>query len=724
MLITLTLNVASAGIFIVGRENMNKKFLLCVVLTVLIISFCFSKEKVPIQGGSLFSIALTPGVEIPIGSNSAYYEIGGSFALRGEFTPSQIPFFSFLGEAVYSMNPYGPERYFSSLSGGGGAGLNFNLGERLKFQGFATGGYSFCKLDLAEQSITGGGTYISAGLEGNFNFNPIVAMGLNISYRNILGVYSGLSASIGASLNFRINKKSIPANMGPVEGNFLELLELSFERVFPVFYSYYDEHSMGNAVLYNSQKKAVSDITVSFFVNKYMDAPKECMSISELPAGESSKIDFKALFTENMLEITEGMKVATEIIIDYRYGGNRYRDSHTASMQIEFRNAMTWDDDRKAAAFVTAKDPDILRTSKNVAGMLKEVGEYNVHPNLLLAMAFHETLRLYGMTYVIDPSSSYEDLAKNNLRVDYLQFPRETMEYRAGDCDDLAILYSALFESVGIETAFITVPGHIYMAFSLGLTPEEGRKRFAKVDDLIFFNENTWIPIEITSLEEDFLKAWQLGAKQWREHSSRMQAGFFPIHEAWKVYRPIGLPGRGIQLSLPTADMVIPKLVTLVETFVEREIFPQVAQLESKIRETDKSQQARYMNKLGILYARYGLEEKALQEFNKVLLLEEYLPALINIGNIYFLEGAMAEALPYYEKALQKEPNNKKALLCVARVNHELENYSVVNEMYTTLQGIDAVLAEKFAYLDLRGEEGSRASSINSRQETVLWDEE
>ena len=33
---------------------------------------------------------------------------------------------------------------------------------------------------------------------------------------------------------------------------------------------------------------------------------------------------------------------------------------------------------------------------------------------------------------------------------------KQTLEYRAGDCDDLSILYSALLESVGVETAFIT----------------------------------------------------------------------------------------------------------------------------------------------------------------------------------------------------------------------------------------------------------------------------
>ncbi len=38
-----------------------------------------------------------------------------------------------------------------------------------------------------------------------------------------------------------------------------------------------------------------------------------------------------------------------------------------------------------------------------------------------------------------------------------------------GDCDDLSILVCSLFEAVAIDTAFITVPGHIFMAFDSGL---------------------------------------------------------------------------------------------------------------------------------------------------------------------------------------------------------------------------------------------------------------
>ncbi|MBT3271522.1 MAG: transglutaminase domain-containing protein, partial [Spirochaetales bacterium] len=101
--------------------------------------------------------------------------------------------------------------------------------------------------------------------------------------------------------------------------------------------------------------------------------------------------------------------------------------------------------------------------------MMRDYANPALNSNLLLALAIHEAITLYAIRYVIDPSSSYKQPSGKNAAFDYLQFPRQTLEYKAGDCDDLSILYTALLQAIGIETAFITIPGHIYMAFSLGV---------------------------------------------------------------------------------------------------------------------------------------------------------------------------------------------------------------------------------------------------------------
>ncbi len=83
------------------------------------------------------------------------------------------------------------------------------------------------------------------------------------------------------------------------------------------------------------------------------------------------------------------------------------------------------------------------------------------------------------------------------------------------------------------------------------------------------------------------------------------------------------------------------------------------------------------------------MNDRAEREFNKILRKQEYVPALVNMGNIYYLKDEMKRALAYYERAYKKEPHNSKVLLCVARVNHELENYGSTRDAFIRLKHVD-----------------------------------
>ena len=188
-------------------------------------------------------------------------------------------------------------------------------------------------------------------------------------------------------------------------------------------------------------------------------------------------------------------------------------------------DAITWNDDRKVAAFVSEKDPAVLSFSKNVAAVVKSRGNGALSLNLQTALAMHQALQLFGLSYVPDPKSPYAESSKKKDVVDFLQFPRQTFEYRSGDCDDLTILFCSLLEAVGIETAAITIPGHIYMAFDIDASPAEVRRSYLHPDDFIFMADKSWVPVEITERTEGFLRAWQEGAQEWRENVSRASAG-------------------------------------------------------------------------------------------------------------------------------------------------------------------------------------------------------
>ena len=200
------------------------------------------------------------------------------------------------------------------------------------------------------------------------------------------------------------------------------------------------------------------------------------------------------------------------------------------------------------------------------------------------------------------------------------------------------------------------------------------------------------------------------------------EGGLFPTHLSWQVYGPVGLPTGSETIELPSRDKVTVAYLEQVIKFIDREIYPQVAKLQAEIKKTGESPKS--VNRLGVLYARYGLLDRAEREFDRILRKESnYVPALINLGNLHYLNKDMRESLVFYERAYRSEPDNPKVLLSLARANHEIENYGTVKEAYDKLKSLEPDLAMRFAYLDLRGDEAVRAAAIADVREVVVWAE-
>jgi tetratricopeptide (TPR) repeat protein len=498
----------------------------------------------------------------------------------------------------------------------------------------------------------------------------------------------------------------------------LELKELAFEDIYPVFHTYYDTHSLGKVVLSNTTKQPITSIKVSFQIKEFMADPNACPAPAELGPGESKSVDLFGLFLPTILQTTEKTKTQARLDVEYMLGGQVEHQNLVQSISILNRNATSWIDDKRAAAFVTVRDPAVLSFSRNVNSIVKGIIKGEVNPNLLTAIAFFQTLQLYGLTYSQDPIPT---LTSNSQVADFIQFPRETLQYKGGKCSDFSVLYSALLESVGIETAFITIPGHIFIAFSTGVNPEEAKKIFfSRADDMIVQNDKSWIPLEVTETV-GFLQAWQDGAKEWRENTASNQAAFYPLHDAWQLYEPVALPGIEFAVNLPPSEKIVSASKEEVGKFIDKEISTKVTALESEI--TTGQDPRKSTNELGVLYARYGQYDQAQKEFEKLLAKEEYIPALLNMGNILYLNDQKEKALVYYNRAYAKDPENPRVLLQVARVNHDLENYDTVKKLYADLKARDPDLAQRFAYLDLKGEDATRAANIAGLIGVVVWEE-
>ncbi|MEE8440138.1 MAG: hypothetical protein V3S41_00330 [Spirochaetia bacterium] len=283
-------------------------------------------------------------------------------------------------------------------------------------------------------------------------------------------------------------------------------------------------------------------------------------------------------------------------------------------------------------------------------------------------------------------------------------------------------MYASNLQAVGVQTAFITIPGHLYSAFSTGLTVADARRVFGRPDDLIIEDGIAWIPVETTLLQDGFLEAWQIGARQWRENVNRDQAQLIPIQAAWEVYQPVGFDIQSrTAIDLPDPGDIETKYSIELQRFITQEIRPQVARLETRIEATGD---VRHINRLGVLYARYSMFEEAEQKFKEALAEGPQADAYLNLGNLEFLRGDFLTASDLYEQAQDLDPDNPAVLLAVAKVHHELENYGMADRAYSALQEVAPIVAANFEYLQFRGSDAGRASDAAEQRNVMIWGEE
>ncbi len=502
----------------------------------------------------------------------------------------------------------------------------------------------------------------------------------------------------------------------------LHLVQAGFGTVFPVFYRFYDENPVGFAILKNAGERTLENIDVMVNIPAFMDLPQRQEAPENLEPGEEVTLDLQVLFNNSLLSVTEGTRVAAQIAVSFRDGDESSSYSANTTLSVTNRNAMTWDDDRKAASFVTAKDPAILEFAKNVAGIVRAGGRSAVSTNLRTAMAMLEAFNLYGLDYVIDPTTPHVELSENPHAIDFLQFPVQTFAFGAGDCDDLSICYTSCLEAVGVSTAFITVPGHIYAAFNTSVPEQEIGRTFPRADDVIICEGEAWVPVEVTMLDRGFAEAWTAGAQQWRQHNPRGQAELIPMQTAWQAFEPVGFDlgeRQGIG-ALPEEDLLQAYLAEL-EAFVQDAIQPQASRIQRSIDSQGPS--PRLCNNMGILYAKFEQLDEARRWFEDAAGRGDYAPAYVNLGHLDYLDDNYIDALRYYEQAEEIDPDDATVILAISRAHHELENYGFATAYYERLQIGNPELAGQFAYLQFRDSDTGRASDAATAKEVIIWGE-
>ena len=480
----------------------------------------------PVHAENNFSLRVAPELDFPLNLPQFNTGIGAIAALDWAFVSfAQCGLGVSLGGGFVNI-PVKTGDSLIFLEGRFGPFFRFRPFDRLSFySGLYAGIYQFTS---GEESNTKASVSFSLGLD--FHLSPYFSLFVEGSYSSRVFSEGLPFNSFTATAGLRVYMTELT---GSKTGVSVEKTEQY--RVFPVSWAWYEKNPVALVKIANEEPNAITNVSLSFFMDSYMGQPYTFAVLPRIPSGGSAEVPVTALFNEVMLGLTENVNANGVIRIEYRSLGFRKEILTPVSMPIFHRNTLCWDDDRRAAAFVSPKDAAARFFARYVASAVNlhvesgaaSAGLRNVPKNVRYAAAMFEALRLYGISYVVVPSMSYVNLHADESVLDNVTYPYETLFYRGGDCTYISILFCSLLEALDVETAFITIPGHLYMAFDVGdkdwVSP-----------DIIELGGRRWLPVEITVPEEGFNRAWRIGAQEWR--SSGNDAALYPIRECWKTY--------------------------------------------------------------------------------------------------------------------------------------------------------------------------------------------
>ena len=496
------------------------------------------------------SFHLNPAYELPI--NSFYGKAGGLSVNLGVdvspvtlrerdklFLSGQFTFTDFFIDGFKNQ---------IFLDGGFGLGYEFRINDRISITPeFYSGVWVFLG-GGAFNVQSSSGIILTGKASVDFHLGPAFSLNAFGGFKSFYSTPEPFlnSVQFGVGIKYSLSR-------GFFSSNFIEIEEQSIDSLFPVFYAHYDSNSFGKLTFLNNEDNAITDVSVSVYIDSYMANPKTVITIPYVQMWDTFDVELYALLNENVLNLLQPKTTNMEVTITYYSLGKKQDSTYEIPVTALNRNSMTWEDDRRAAAFVSGKDATAQRFAKQVQGIVKPQLSESIPKNIQYAAAMFGALKAFGINYVVDPSSAFTDNV-GTAAVDFLQFPYQTLLYHGGDCDDLTILNCSLLQAIGIDTAFITIPGHIYMAFDSGLSLEEGKAKVEKGYYIEAYGK-IWVPLEITLSQDTFGLAWVYGSREWKKAGE--EAVLIPLDEAWNTYLPISVPGSETAIDLPEKDEIL-----------------------------------------------------------------------------------------------------------------------------------------------------------------------
>ena len=307
---------------------------------------------------------------------------------------------------------------------------------------------------------------------------------------------------------------SMALNISSTPEKQVKLIDVEIVRdIYPTFYDKYIEQPFAYGRVVNISDKPVSvipSVKIEGITDDQIQSPPQTLA-----PGDTAKVPFYLIIPDNYIIDKAVLSYADFYVI----ASSNEPDAQLQKAAL-INSINSWDGNVANLRYFIKRDIDFsMNYAKNVLSINKAL--LDTLPSVI--SVFYKSKILFNdfvkkLIYTSDPRATAE----------YVQFPKQTIELKGGDCDDLSVAYSSLLESVGIQTALVDYKHdaeirHVNVLVNTKLSPSQA-KFITNNDSKYFIRKNEqeideiWIPVE-TTLLTDFDEAWSAGVEKFNRYA-------------------------------------------------------------------------------------------------------------------------------------------------------------------------------------------------------------
>jgi hypothetical protein len=285
------------------------------------------------------------------------------------------------------------------------------------------------------------------------------------------------------------------------------------QNIYPALSDKYIDNPVATAKVINLTNERI-DVKPVMVIKEISEEKLFSPIVSILP-NDTGDVNYYAVFSDGYEKVNPAITYANFYLIT---ANEQFDDENQMALLVNGINA--WDGNVRNLKYFIQRDMDFsVRYSKSI--LSKHKLEIDTVADVIVD--FYKAKIIFNsfienLTYTSDPRASSE----------YVQYPKETLELKGGDCDDLSVCYSSLLEAIGIETALVdyrtdNALRHVNIMFNTKLKPQQA-SLISENDTKYFIRKNesgideVWVPIETTSLS-NFETAWTIGSNKFQSEA-------------------------------------------------------------------------------------------------------------------------------------------------------------------------------------------------------------